>query len=286
MSQINVTNKFGIMQGRLTPKYQGHYQSHPAEHWQSEFFIAHDMGFSHIEFILDSWSLKRNPLLSDDGIKYIKKIAETSDVSVKSICADVFMDYTFVSDARTHDPKPAINILRQTIAAAVKLGARDIVIPCVDRSSIPSEHGQNDFVKVMAPLCQEAFDKGVRINIESDWAPKIFLTVLDEIGNGKVWVNYDSGNSAACGHDVKVELETYGNRISDFHIKDRILAGGSVPLGTGDTDFSQIISWIKETGFDSPLIFQAARAELFVDDLILLQSQLEWFTNLWRTHSK
>ena len=37
-------NKFGVMQGRLLPKYQGRYQAFPIGSWQSEFNIAKHCG--------------------------------------------------------------------------------------------------------------------------------------------------------------------------------------------------------------------------------------------------
>ena len=43
-----------------------------------------------------------------------------------------------------------------------------------------------------------------------------------------VKVNYDTGNSASLGYDIKEEFAEYGNLISDIHIKDRLVNAGSV----------------------------------------------------------
>ena len=45
--------KFGIMQGRLLPKYEGRYQAHPIGIWESEFPVASKLGLDSIEFIFD-----------------------------------------------------------------------------------------------------------------------------------------------------------------------------------------------------------------------------------------
>ena len=37
-------NKFGIMHGRLWPKYKGRYQAHPVGYWKNEFPIASNLG--------------------------------------------------------------------------------------------------------------------------------------------------------------------------------------------------------------------------------------------------
>ena len=37
---MKISNKLGIMQGRLLPKYNGRYQAHPVGYWQKEFEYA------------------------------------------------------------------------------------------------------------------------------------------------------------------------------------------------------------------------------------------------------
>ena len=48
-----MNNPFGVMPGRLGPKYDGRYQAHPVNSWQKEFPVAVDLGLDCIEFILD-----------------------------------------------------------------------------------------------------------------------------------------------------------------------------------------------------------------------------------------
>ena len=60
-----IKNKFGIMQGRLLPKYQGRYQAHPVGYWKDEFPIASQLGLDSIEFILDYNEMEKNPLLTN-----------------------------------------------------------------------------------------------------------------------------------------------------------------------------------------------------------------------------
>ena len=60
--------KFGIMQGRLLPKYQGKFQAHPIGYWKKEFPIASKLGLGSIEFILDFNESDKNPLLTNEGI--------------------------------------------------------------------------------------------------------------------------------------------------------------------------------------------------------------------------
>ena len=80
------------MQGRLLPKFKGLYQAHPKGYWQDEFEIARVIGINSIEFILDYDDANSNPLLSDVGINNIIKISNQNNISVKTICADYFME--------------------------------------------------------------------------------------------------------------------------------------------------------------------------------------------------
>jgi L-ribulose-5-phosphate 3-epimerase len=92
-----MNNKIGVMQGRLVPKYQGRYQAFPIGMWQDEFKVAKECGLDLIEFILDFNDARENPLLRLGGVDEIVKIIKDTGVSVKTICADYFMEAPFHS---------------------------------------------------------------------------------------------------------------------------------------------------------------------------------------------
>ena len=93
-----MNKNFGIMQGRLLPKFQGRYQAHPLGYWEKEFPIASKLGLDSIEFILDFNNAEDNPLLAPGGIESIQKAEQTSGIKVRSICADYFMEAPIHSD--------------------------------------------------------------------------------------------------------------------------------------------------------------------------------------------
>jgi len=130
-----MSNMIGVMQGRLLPKYQGRYQAHPVGYWKDEFFIAKDIGLDCIEFILDFNNSESSPLLNNFGIDEIKKVSEQTGIRVRTICADYFMEAPLHSkddDKADTSQKLMINLLNN----AEKLGVTDIVIPCVDQSTL------------------------------------------------------------------------------------------------------------------------------------------------------
>ena len=125
----------GVMQGRLLPKYKGRYQAHPVGYWQKEFGIAGLLNLSCIEFILDYNDLASNPLETEAGIKEIQAVCGESEVEVRSICADYFMNAPLHSSSSSIQNE-SLAQLGRLITSAAKLGVTGIVIPRVDHASL------------------------------------------------------------------------------------------------------------------------------------------------------
>ena len=264
----------GVMQGRLLPKYKGRYQAHPVNYWQSEFHIAKELGFSQIEFILDYNEYKLNPLMSKSGIEEIKAMVKQSGVDVKSICADYFME----APLHSKHQKKSEKVLKRLVKNASKLNIVDIVIPCVDRSTLKSKKDINMFVDSVKKVLPLAEEHGIFINFETDLSPKKFKKLLSKFDSKNIKVNYDIGNSASLGYSVKEEFKAYGEFISDLHIKDRELNGGSVKLGEGNADFKTVFKLLKKYNFNGNIIMQAAKADEYIDDLSMLKEQKKFIS--------
>lgn len=261
------------MQGRLLPKYKGMYQAHPVGYWQEEFKIAKLLGLDCIEFILDYDEVKKNPLLNLTDINEIKKITQMTGVEVKSICADYFMKAPIHSN-NSVIVEESLNILYNLIKNASLINVSDIIIPCVDQSRLKNAKDINNFVSNIKLLTKTAETEGVNICLETDLQPITFADLIDSIGSENVTVNYDTGNSAALGYDPIEEFKAYGDKITDLHIKDRILNGESVPLGTGNTNFKKIFELLSKYKYQGIIIFQAYRDN---EGIKIFKDQLSWF---------
>ena len=267
----NIQNKLGVMQGRLVEKYLGRYQAHPKNYWKDEFHIAKKLGLDCIEFILDYNDYNQNPLLTKNGIEQIQNISDETGIEIKTICADYFMDAPIHSeDLKVVDQSK--KVLLTLINNASKLGVTDIVIPCVDNSSI-DESSSSIFVKHLSQVLEVAENKKINLSLETDLPPESFLSLLDLFDSKRVTVNYDIGNSASLGFNPIEELNCYGNRITDIHIKDRELNGGPVILGQGNADFNVFFNKLKEFNYSGPFIMQAYRDD---EGLQIFKEQLEW----------
>ena len=60
---------------------------------------------------------------------------------------------------------------------------------------------------------------------------------------------------------MKQEWDTYGAKIINVHIKDRLLHGPSVPMGEGDADFDTLAKMLSKFDYGGNLILQVARGE-------------------------
>ncbi len=265
-------NKIGVMQGRLVPKYQGRYQAFPIGMWQDEFKVAKECGLDLIEFILDFNDADKNPLLKPGGVDEIVNISRDTGVSVKTICADYFME----APLHSNDNKvveESLKVLEKLLEAAKVLKITDIVIPCVDQSSLKTKEAVDEFVKQVAKIIPIIEKENINLSLETDLAPKPFIELLNKLNSKNISVNYDIGNSAALGFDSDKELELYGDRITDIHIKDRALGGGPVILGEGNADFVKFFRKLKEFDYQGPFIMQAYRDDEGVE---IFKSQLNW----------
>lgn len=270
----------GIMQGRLVPRYLGRYQAFPAGYWQAEFNIAKELGLTHVEFILDFDTIDRNPLMSATGIAEIKRTVGDTGVDVRSICADYFMV------APLHKPEHeqrSREVLVALLDNAAQLGVKDVVIPCVDASSLKSPDDRRALVAALRGAEAQAVKLGIRLNLETDLGPEDFKSLMGEMPQSCVRVNYDIGNSASLGFDVREEFAAYGQWVSDVHIKDRVLGGFSTLLGTGNAKFDDAFEMLAKYGCAN-IVMQASRADGYVEDLARVKEQLLFSQALMKKH--
>ena len=270
-------NPIGVMQGRLLPKYKGRYQAHPVGYWQDEFPIAQKLGLDCIEFILDYNDAEQNPLMTWEGCKEIQAVCERTGVKVMSVCADYFMEAPLHSENNQKSER-SIEVLQQLLKTAAELGIRDIVIPCVDQSSIKNEQVRAIFIVAITTVIPNAERSGVNLSLETDLDAKEFSELLSSLDSQRVTVNYDIGNSASSGYNPIDELSAYGERISDIHIKDHLLDGGSVKLGTGNANIPEFFKLIKKFNYSGPFIMQAYRDE---EGVSTFKEQMDWVKSCW-----
>jgi hexulose-6-phosphate isomerase len=266
---MGLTKQIGIMQGRLSPRIDGKIQAYPAKTWQKEFEIAKEIGYSAIEWIVEK-PLGINALLSKSGMQEIKEIILKTGVRVDYVCADIFMQQPLVrmSEKIKEENK---KILKQILINSKEIGAIGVEIPFVDASSIKTESEIDELISVTKNAFKLAGEIGINVSLETDLNAKEFRKLLEKVNLDHVKANYDIGNSASLGYEPLEELENYGQKILNVHVKDRKLGSTTVPLGTGNADIRCVFEKLDEIGYTGGITMQAARGE---DDVAIAREQL------------
>lgn len=268
----------GIMQGRLVPPVNGHFQCFPRDNWKSEFAGAAAADLDSIEWIYDVYGEDVNPIAHDAGLSSIRDLCQTHGVAVRSVCADVFMERRLVAAGGAIN-RDQVECLDWLIEQCNKLNIERIVLPFVDASRIEGSEETGAVVEVIGHAATTAQDCGIELHLETDMNPAAFADLLSHLPQECIRVNYDTGNSAGLGYSPTEEFAAYGERIGSVHIKDRILNGGTVLLGLGDTDFDAVFNGLSRVEFEGPFIFQVARGE-DGDEVNWMRRNRIWFEQL------
>ena len=249
------------MQGRLTPANGRGIQFFPFGNWENEFYGAQRLKLDEIEFIFDYENYINNPLWTEDGIKKIKQIEDKTNIQINAVCFDYFMRRPFYKvNVKEQDfvRNENTQIIKKVLSAMEQLKINLLEIPLVDTSSLQTELEKNIFFKWMMQVV-ESSDKNIYFALETDLNCDDFVEYLNRFSNRRVGANYDSGNSSGLGYDAYKEVTTLKNYILNVHIKDRILHGTTVKLGTGSADFDALFRGLHEIGYKHNFILQAAR---------------------------
>lgn len=215
------------MNGRLSTPIGNKIQEFPKNTWESEFDKANSCGFELIEWIFDTND--KNPIMTDDGIQKIKQISERTGVHINSVLADFFMEKKLVNVSE-FELTQNLDVLRNLVLNSAKLGATIVEIPFVDSSSLTNIDEQKQLVSNLEKTLSLLEENHIILTLETDLPPNEFKELLLSFNHHCIKANYDVGNSAALGYDLKEEMVYYGNLIGNIHIKDRQTSRQDSPI--------------------------------------------------------
>ncbi len=277
---------YGIMQGRLTPSEGRGIQFFPFDNWDVEFELGAEIGINEIEWIFDYDNYNDNPLWSSKGVSNVRDVIDSTSVVVHSICFDYFMRRPFykastfeMNDVRDEN----IEFAHRIIDAMTEVGASLMEIPMVDDSSIKNDEERKRVIDYLQDVLYIAEAADILIGCETDMPVGVFKKFLDDINHPRIRANYDSGNSSGLGYDHEDEINSLGDYIANVHVKDRVLHGTTVELGTGSADFDKTFSALKSIGYEGSVILQAARDE-DGNEAFTIASQLEFVQGYCRKY--
>ena len=246
------------MQGRLSPQIDGKIQAFPWLHWQGEFPTAATIGIPLMEWTLDQDRLYENPLMTEAGCQEIIKLKGRYKLVIPSLTGDCFMQAPFWKRAMERDA--LLRDLRAIIHAAATVGISLILIPLVDAGRLENATQEDDLRIGLASIEHDLEERGVKITFESDFSPKRLASFIDNFDPKYYGLTFDMGNSASLGYNFEDEIAAYGSRVINVHVKDRLLGGTTVPLGTGNAKLPETIAALERAGYRGNYILQTARA--------------------------
>lgn len=249
-------HRIGIMGGRLSYSIENKIQSFPKKSWREEFEKASNCGFDLIEWIFDT--TENNPILDDEKTKEMKNLSEKYNVAINSVCADYFME-KMLFNVNEFDLEKNFTVLKNLIVRCNKLEIKMLEIPFVDSSSLKNENYKMHLFKNLRQILPLAEENDVILNLETDLPPLQFNEFLNSFNHSNIKANYDVGNSVSLGYDIQEELTIMGNLITNIHIKDRLMHGTTVPLGSGNTNFELFFETVRKIGYKGDFIIQGAR---------------------------
>jgi len=246
--------RVGIMQGRLSPKRPAPLQSFPQASWRDEFGRAEELGFDLIEWLVDDVDLTANPLFHSESRQELRQLVARTGVEIESLCAHVLTEGAIRRPGA--DGAKARNLLIEILRTSADFGITSVVLPLMDGASVRDGGRRVEaLVENLHVVLKQAPGASV-ICLESDLPAEQVISLLDRLDHARVGVCYDLGNATALGFDPAVEIACLGNAIREVHIKDRVVGGGSVMLGQGDTAFAPAFRALSATGYCGPVIME------------------------------
>jgi len=264
--------RIGIMQGRLSKPLNGKIQSFPASSWENEFYLAKDIGFKLIEWVLDE-NIKDNPVVNKEHFSKIRMIKKKTGIDINSICCDYFMTNSLSKNSKSFKEKN-LEILNFLIEESCPLNDIKIIdLPLVGDESLKKEPIANDYKNLLLKLEKKILDNNLMIALETDLEPCQLKDFLKNFNKKTVTVNYDMGNSAFWSFNTKKEFLSYGKLISNVHIKDCTPEKYTVQLGNGNVNFNEVFKLLKKNNYKADFILQAARGK---NDIQEVKKQLKF----------
>lgn len=272
---IDKDKNLGFMQGRLSPMIDNMIQRFPLNTWKDELVMANENNWRLIEWTIDYYTFFENPIIKDSFSK-----TEFKEVKVESITADFFMQNPFFLTNDKSLKNQLILDMKKVLNSMVKLDIKYIVLPLVDNASLIKNNVEENYViEALLEIFEEYKNDKIEFIFESDFEPDRLMIFIERFDSNKVGINYDSGNSASLGFDCEKEISTYGKWIKNCHLKDRILGGTTVELGTGNTNFRKVLNSLKKINYDGSFIIQGARSKKG-KDLEYLNNYRDYIINI------
>ena len=248
------------MQGRLSKQRSQLIQEFPWETWQNEFSLAKEVGLGLIEWTVDYSRMYENPIFLDKMKLKINALVRLSNIQIQSITLDNYVS------APLHKVNPktkqisSIETLYWIIDQVFKTDVKILIIPIVAENGGENLKSLTELKNKMSLAQSYLSKKNLQIALELELPLEKIESLCKSFKNfDNIGFNFDIGNSASLKNDPTDEINIYGDKLFNIHIKDRLINGKTVPLGQGNANFGKVFKELKKIGYSKNYVLQAAR---------------------------
>lgn len=140
-----------------------------------------------------------------------------------------------------------------------------------------------EFVEVMKGIGEYALKRGIDIYFETGQeTPTTLYRVIEDIGTGNLFVNYDTANLAMYGKADPLDgLKMLGKYVKELHAKDGIYPTNPYELGKevlipeGEVDFPGVVSFLKQMDFQGTITIECELSGEKSDYILKTKKYLE-----------
>ena len=253
-----MNDRIGFMQGRLSPLVNGRIQAFPWDNWKDEFSLAQQINVHLMEWTLDQELLHENPLLTETGQSKIRALCKLHELNIPSLTGDCFMQaplWKAEGQQRIALERDFVEIVKGCSAVGISM----LVVPLVDNGRLEDVDQEDALVRFLETQADFLAANRQKVAFESDYVPEELARFIARLDPDLFGINYDIGNSAALGLSAHKEFAAYGQRVFNVHVKDRVLGGTTVPLGTGSANFDAVFAALAQINYRGNFILQTAR---------------------------
>ncbi|MDY3816884.1 MAG: sugar phosphate isomerase/epimerase family protein [Candidatus Limiplasma sp.] len=225
---------------------------------------------------------------TDKDVRELKKLADDTGIRISSVGGIVSFSIYPLTATDAQVAQKSMDAVKKMLDFARILGADTIlVIPGMLTADMEYKAAYDLAQSRVAQLAAYAPD--IQLAIENVWngmlySPLEMSRFVDETGRSNVGVYFDIANARRFGWPQQW-IRTLGRRIRQFHCKDYRMSvdtiNGFTNLLDGDVDWPEVMTAIRETGYNGELV-----VELVPPSHYLVENTLTYAQNTLRDFLK
>jgi sugar phosphate isomerase/epimerase len=196
----------------------------------------------------------------------IRKATEDAHIEMFSLCLGCLWHYPIAGNDDVYRVR-GTEIISAAVLLAKELGAKIILMPTVQPEGVSDSQAWSNMLRSLEPCVDAAEASGITLAIENNIQPFLLRAsdlarMVDEIASPSFRVYYDVANTSWVGIDPAAEIVELGDRIAQFHFKNRSSLRGtpgsevvSVNM-PGIVKFEPVMRAIAEIGFDGRFVVE------------------------------